>query len=69
MVDGWEELGEVKSDHAGFEVDTPSSSDDVSQVAASVFSGVLTNSTELVGVKDSVAGSLKLQSIGEHLLK
>jgi hypothetical protein len=47
----------------------PSCLDDMSEKAASVFGGVLTNPSKLVGMEHSIFGCLKLQPVGEHFLK
>jgi hypothetical protein len=41
----------------------------VSEKAPSIFGGVLTNPSKLVGMEDSMFGCFKLQPIGEHFLK
>jgi hypothetical protein len=41
----------------------------VSKKAPSIFSGVLTNPSKLVGMEDSIFRCFKLQPIGEHFLK
>jgi hypothetical protein len=69
MVDGGEELTQVKGDHTSFEFCMPSCLDDVGKKAASIFGGVLTNPSKLVGMKDSMFSRLKLQPVGEHFLK
>jgi hypothetical protein len=43
VIDGREELSEVKSDHASLEASPPSCADDVGEKAARILSGVLTN--------------------------
>jgi hypothetical protein len=69
MIDGRQKLSKVKGDHASFELSTPSCSDNVSEKAPSIFSGVLTNSPKLVGMEYSMFSCFKLQPIGEHFLK
>jgi hypothetical protein len=62
-------LSKVKGGHASLEFGTPSCPDDMSEEATSILGGVLTNTSKLVGVEDSVFGCFKLQPIGEHFLK
>jgi hypothetical protein len=69
MVHGRKELSEVKGDNASLEFGTPSSPDNVGKEATSIFSGVLTNPSELVGMEDTVLGSFELHSGGQHFLK
>jgi hypothetical protein len=69
MIDWREELSEVKGDHARLEAHLPSGSDDMRQEAPSILSRVLTNTTKLVGMENTMFRSLKLQTIGKHFLK
>jgi hypothetical protein len=47
----------------------PSGSDDVRQETPSIFGRVLTNTTKMVGMEDTMFRSFDLQSIGKHFLK
>jgi hypothetical protein len=69
VIDGGEKLSKVKGDHASLEFSMPSHTDDMSEEATSILSGVLTNTSKLVRVEDLMFSCLKLQPIGEHFLK
>lgn len=69
MVYRWEKLSEVKGNHTSFEIYPPSGADDMGEETTSIFSEILTNTSELVGVKDTMLSSFELHPGGEHLLK
>jgi hypothetical protein len=69
MIDWREELSEIECDHARLEARMPSGLDDVRQETPSIFGRVLTNTTKLVGMEDTMFRSFELQSIGKHFIK
>jgi hypothetical protein len=69
MINRGEKLSQVKCNHTSFEFCMPPCSDHVSKKAPSIFGGVLTNPSKLVGMEDSMFSCFELQPIGEHFLK
>jgi len=63
-----EELCNVKGNHTSLEALGPARANQVSKKESSIFSRPLSNATKLVGIKDTVLDSIKLESSGNHLL-
>jgi len=68
VIEGREELCNVKGDNTSLEALGPARANQVSEKEASIFSRSLSNATELVGMEDTVFDSIKLESPGNHLL-
>ena len=68
MVERREELCNVKGDDTSLEALGPARANQVSKKETSIFSRSLSNATKLVGVKDTVLNSVKLESPSNHLL-
>ena len=68
VIKGREELCNVKGNHTSLEALGPARANQVSEKEASIFSGPLSNATKLVGMKDTVLDSVKLESPSNHLL-
>ena len=68
VIEGREELCNVKGDDTSLEALGPARANQVSEKEASIFSRSLSNATELVGMEDTVFDSIKLESPGNHLL-
>jgi len=68
VIEGREELCNVKDNHTSLEALGPARANQVSKKETSIFSGPLSDTTKLVGMKDTVLDSIKLESPGNHLL-
>lgn len=55
---------QVECNNAGFEIDAPSILDDMGKETTSIFSGVLTNASKLVGVDGLLHSTYDLTSCG-----
>ena len=68
MIEGREELCNVKGNDTSLEAFGPARVNQVSKEETSIFSRPLRDTTKLVGMKDTVLDSIKLESPGNHLL-
>jgi len=68
VIERREELCNVKGDDTSLEALGPARANQVSKEETSIFSGPLRDTTNLVGMKDTVLDSIKLESPGNHLL-
>ena len=68
MIEGREELCNVKGHHTSLEALSPARANQVSEKETSIFSRPLSDATKLVGIEDTVLDSIKLKSPGNHLL-
>jgi len=68
MIEGREELCNVKGHHTSLEALGPARVNQMSKKETSIFSRPLSNATELVGIEDTVLDSIKLESPSNHLL-
>jgi len=68
VIEGREELCNVKGNHTSLETLGPARVNQVSKKETSIFSRPLRDTTKLVGMKDTVLNSIKLESPGNHLL-
>jgi len=68
VIEGREELCNVKGDDTSLEALSPARANQVSKEETSIFSGPLRDTTKLVGMKDTVLDSIKLESPGNYLL-
>ena len=68
VIDGRKELCNVKGNHTSLEALGPARANQVSEKEASIFSRPLSDATKLVGMKDTVLDSVKLESPSNHLL-
>jgi len=68
VIEGREELCNVKGDDTSLEALGPARADQMSKKETSIFSRPLSNATKLVGMKDTVLDSIKLESPSNHLL-
>ena len=68
VIEGREELCNVKGNHTSLEALGPARADQMSKKETSIFSRPLSNATKLVGMEDTVLDSIKLESPSNHLL-
>ena len=68
MIEGREELCNVKGNHTSLEALGPARADQMREKETSIFSRPLSDATKLVGMKDTVLDSIKLESPSNHLL-
>jgi len=68
VIEGREELCNVKGNHTSLEALGPARANQVSEKETSIFSRPLRDTTKLVRMKDTVLDSIKLESLGNHLL-
>jgi len=68
VIERREELCNVKGDHTSLEALGLARANQVSKEKSSIFSRPLSNATELVGMKDTMLDSIKLESSSNHLL-
>jgi len=68
VIKGREELCNVKGNNTSLEALGPARANQVSEKETSIFSRPLSNTTKLVGMKDTVLDSIKLESPSNHLL-
>ena len=68
VIEGREELCNVKGDNTSLEALGPARVNQVSEKEPSIFSRPLSDVTKLVGMEDTVLDSIKLESPGNHLL-
>jgi len=68
MVEGREELCNVKGNHTSLKALGPARANQVSEKETSIFSRPLSDATKLVGMKDTVLDSIKLESPSNYLL-
>jgi len=68
VIEGREELCNVKGDDTSLEALGPARANQVGEKETSIFSRPLSDTTKLVGIKDTVLDSIKLESPGNHLL-
>jgi len=68
MIEGREELCNVKGHHTSLEALGPARVNQVGEKETSIFSRPLSDATKLVGMKDTVLDSIKLESPSNHLL-
>ena len=68
VIERREELCNVKGDDTSLEALGPARANQVSKEETSIFSRPLSNATKLVGMKNTVLDSIKLESPGNHLL-
>ena len=67
VIEGREELCNVKGKHTSLEALGPARADQMSEKETSIFSRPLSNATKLVGMEDTVLDSIKLESPSNHL--
>jgi len=67
VIEGREELCNVKGHHTSLEVLGPTRANQVSEKETSIFSRPLSNTTKLVGMEDTMLDSIKLESPSHHL--
>jgi len=68
VIEGEEELCDVKGHYTSLEALGLARANQVSKEETSIFSRSLSNATKLVGMEDTVLDSVKLESPGNHLL-
>jgi len=68
VIEGREELCNVKGNHTSLEALGPARANEVGEKETSIFSRPLRDTTKLVGMKDTVLDSVKLELPGNHLL-
>jgi len=68
VIEGREELCNVKGDDTSLEALGPARANQVSEKEASIFGRPLSDATKLVGMEDTVLDSIKLESPSNHLL-
>jgi len=68
VIEGREELCNVKGDNTSLEALGPARANQVGEKETSIFSRPLRDTIKLVGMKDTVLDSIKLESPGNHLL-
>jgi len=68
VIEGREELCNVKDNHTSLEALGPARANQVSEKETSIFSRPLSNATKLVEMEDTVLDSIKLESPSNHLL-
>ena len=68
VIEGREELCNVKGHHTSLEALSQARANQVSEKETSIFSRPLSDATKLVGIEDTVLDSIKLKSPGNHLL-
>jgi len=68
VIEEREELCNVKGHHTSLEVLGPATANQVSKKKTSIFNRPLSDTTKLVGIKNTVFNSVKLESPGNHLL-
>ena len=68
MIEGGEELCNVKGDDTSLETLGLARANQVSEKETSIFSRPLSNATKLVGMEDTVLDSIKLELPSNHLL-
>ena len=68
MIEGREELCNVKGDDTSLEALGPARANQVGEKETSIFSRPLRDTTKLVGMKDTVLDSIKLEPPSNHLL-
>ena len=68
VIEGREELCNVKGHHTSLEALGPARANQVGEKETSIFSRPLRDTTKLVRMKDTVLDSIKLESLGNHLL-
>jgi len=68
VIEGREELCNVKGDNTSLEALGPARVNQVSEKETSIFSRPLSNATKLVGMEDTVLDSIKLELPSNHLL-
>jgi len=68
VVEGREELCNVKGNHTSLKAFSPTRANQASKKESSIFSRPLRDTTKLVGMKNTVLDSIKLESPGNHLL-
>jgi len=67
VIEGRKELCNVKGHHTSLEALGPARANQVSKEESSIFSRPLSNTTELVGIEDTVLDSIKLELPSNHL--
>ena len=68
VIERKEELCNVKGNHTSLEALGPARANQVGEKETSIFSRPLRDTPKLVGMKDTVLNSIKLESPGNHLL-
>jgi len=68
VIEGREELCNVKGNHTSFEALGPAKADQMSEKETSIFSRPLSDATKLVGMEDTMLDSIKLESPSNYLL-
>jgi len=68
VIEGREELRNVKGDNTSLEALGPARANQVGEKETSIFSRPLRDTSKLVGMQDTVLDSIKLESPGNHLL-
>ena len=68
VIEGKEELCNVKGNDTSLEALGPARANQVGEKETSIFSRPLRDTTKLVGIKDTVLDSIKLESPGNYLL-
>jgi len=68
VIERREELCNVKGNHTSPEALGPARANQMSEKQTSIFSRPLSDATKLVGIKDTVLDSVKLELPGNHLL-
>jgi len=68
VIEGREELCNVKGNHTSLDALGPARANQVGKKESSIFSRPLSDATELVGMKDTVLDSIKLELPSNHLL-
>jgi len=68
VIEGREELCNVKDDDTSLEALGPARANQVSEKESSIFSRPLSDATELVGMEDTVLDSIKLKLPRNHIL-
>jgi len=68
VIERREELCNVKGNHTSLEALGPARANQVSEKETTIFSKPLSDATKLVGMKDTVLDSIKLESPSNYLL-
>jgi len=68
VIERREELCNVKGNHTSLEALGPARANQVSKEKSSIFSRPLSNATKLVGIKDTMLNSIKLELPSNYLL-
>jgi len=68
VIEGREELCNIKDDDTSLEALGPARANQVSEKESSIFSRPLSDATKLVGMEDTVLDSIKLKLPRNHIL-